>query len=586
LASQEKNSFGQLPSRKFLGLGGHKAHRIAFPDYCLVVQTALEQGINVLESTSISNYSAFNMDEGGDALLAKAYRRALENSSHDLSTKPVVVTLRLGYRTVTISNDTPKDTPGYAVDQKQPQLLLPGDLLLEEDYPLGMNQEQPDSPVPLLHRVFHNLSSDYLEHALLSSPLFQLAQENPNVTLLPLIHNPEAQQQSERHVANDNFGNDNLVTKLTRAFVLMEQVRRRHPDKMLGFGVVSHGLTLPASHPMYLDWKKVLFPAAKAAALELASGGTPNGKNDISSSLSVIQLAANVLEPRGIEVARAVQDYCRSFDLPVQIWAMRPFTCYPDSNSNSSSVTYPRKLVDLPLPTIAITDTMSSLQSILSEPTNNSTEGLTPASTANIQTTHTMSSSSPPLIYQRALAKTMAHFDATDLLERTQNGESLTAAERETLDGCKLLQSMLHDLDSFVTNTIQVDSLQTLQKCFTSWEEYQDYLYKQVIPLLRDTFEEYDDESGTVLQEFFAAYGIAVRHALCHQTRNIISRYSADKSGVTLEPTMSMQEFGLGYLLESNSGISGIIMGCSQSEQVLENMHIYKQFMERTTEPH
>lgn len=615
--SAASSLLSQLPSHKFLGLGGNKAHRIPFPEYCRVVQTALEQGMPVLESTSVANYSSSSssVEDGGDALLAKAFQRALETSSYDLTSKPIIVTMRLGYRTVTIqsnndnnqSNDNAfPSTIGSSTDDKEATttrlLLWPGDMLLEE-HPVGRNDPQPQdstsSSSMMMQRVLHNLTPDYLQHTLLSSPLFQLAKQYPNVTLLPMIHNPEAQRQLVVQQQQSSTTQDDLEfhSKLTNAFVAMEQVTRQHPNHIIGFGVVSHGLTLPSAHPMHLDWKKVLLPTAKAAAMEVSSrtsGGSANDeRNNDRSYLSVIQLAANVLEPRGFQVAQAMQEHAPdmiSLQRPLHIWAMRPLTSYPDATSSSGGgegMMYPRKLVDVPLPTTSATDTLTPMQAMVHEPSNAAASTAEKAaSTSNIQMTHTMSPSSPPLIYQQALANAMAHFDATEILEKKQSGQDLTTAERETWDGCKLLQSMLHDLDNLLTNTIQVDSLQvsqnSQQRCFTSWEEYQDYLYQQVIPVLHDTFEEYDDESGTVLQEFFAAYGIAMRHALCHQTRNIIVKQMAtDENVLKLEPNMPMQEFALRYMLESDSGISGIIVGCSQPKHVVKNTQIWNQWKEQ-----
>eukprot|EP00957_Ditylum_brightwellii_P060030 4557504-Ditylum_brightwellii.AAC.1 len=51
-------------------------------------------------------------------------------------------------------------------------------------------------------------------------------------------------------------------------------------------------------------------------------------------------------------------------------------------------------------------------------------------------------------LYQASYNNAMNHFDATHLLEKQQSsGEELSVEERETLEGCRLLQSMIHDLD-------------------------------------------------------------------------------------------------------------------------------------------
>ena len=56
----------------------------------------------------------------------------------------------------------------------------------------------------------------------------------------------------------------------------------------------------------------------------------------------------------------------------------------------------------------------------------------------------------------------MGHFDATHLLEIQEREErELTVHEQETLHGCKLIHSMIHDLDSNLTNR---GTLRTISK--------------------------------------------------------------------------------------------------------------------------
>jgi len=52
------------------------------------------------------------------------------------------------------------------------------------------------------------------------------------------------------------------------------------------------------------------------------------------------------------------------------------------------------------------------------------------------------------------------------------------------------MQSVLHDLDVGLPN-------------LRSFAAHEDALYKQVIPVIQDTFESYDEESAKVLQSFF-----------------------------------------------------------------------------------
>jgi hypothetical protein len=95
----------------------------------------------------------------------------------------------------------------------------------------------------------------------------------------------------------------------------------------------------------------------------------------------------------------------------------------------------------------------------------------------------------PPLVYQQALNNALSHFDGTALLEEKKE-RKLTTEERETLEGCKLLQSILHDLDV------------GLEKV-SSFAAYENDLYDKVIPTLYGRFEELDEESSLVLQVRF-----------------------------------------------------------------------------------
>ena len=115
-----------------------------------------------------------------------------------------------------------------------------------------------------------------------------------------------------------------------------------------------------------------------------------------------------------------------------------------------------------------------------------------------------------PAHYAPSLNAAMGHFDAEELVEIEQDGDrKLTTEEIETLEGCRLLQSMLADLDL---------SLHTMR----SFEAYENDLSTKVIPMIHDTFEELDEESAMVLQTFFAAHGAAARHAIAKTTRALL----------------------------------------------------------------
>jgi hypothetical protein len=171
----------------------------------------------------------------------------------------------------------------------------------------------------------------------------------------------------------------------------------------------------------------------------------------------------------------------------------------------------------------------------------------------------------------------------------------LTTEERETLDGCKLMQSILHDLDGALETT-------------RSFAAHEDALYRQVIPVIQDTFESYDEDTAGTLQTFFGAYNMAVRYHVAHNTRQLLlegdptGKATAAASAPTytqadLPDTKRLQEFGLEFVLKQQTppvvdedndddtattppspAIDKVVLGCSQPAQVLDAVDIVRNY--------
>lgn len=261
-----------------------------------------------------------------------------------------------------------------------------------------------------------------------------------NTSVVPMIHNPEVHINHEHENPQDG-----LYEKLKSAFVGMEEAVGE--GKIHQFGVASNGLSLPEQHPLYLNYQVVL-QAANDAANKVHGNAEP--------SLTMLQLPANIMEKRGIQVARDIVDSEQNWPR-LQVVCMRPLTWYPQDSAAGTNQ-QPISFVDYQIPT---------------------SEG--------VVFTHEMEG--PPLVYQQALNNALSHFDGTVLLEEKKE-RKLTTEERETLEGCKLLQSILHDLDV------------GLEKV-SSFATYESDLYEKVIPTLYGRFEELDEESSLVLQVRF-----------------------------------------------------------------------------------
>jgi hypothetical protein len=292
---------------------------------------------------------------------------------------------------------------------------------------------------------------------------------------------------------------EHVKETLTKAFITFEQLVGE--NQIGSYGVCSNGLGLSSSHPMHLSWEDVL--AASAEAAKCVYGDDANGNLDINNDanglfgatgkglnhFSTLQLPANLLERHGLKVANRIKQYLASPEakktrwMPphhqLQIHITRPLTCYPDRGTGTG---HPFKLVDYLIPTAEDGSGKGWSHEI---------KGL------------------PTAFYTSVLNETMAHFDATPLLEiKEEEGRELTMEERETLDGCKLLQSMIHDLDVNLSSGN-----------LRSFAAYEEDLYTKVVPMIHGTFEEVDADSANVLQRFFHAHGIAVRYSIARTTK-------------------------------------------------------------------
>ena len=193
------------------------------------------------------------------------------------------------------------------------------------------------------------------------------------------------------------------------------------------------------------------------------------------------------------------------------------------------------------------------------------------------------------MMHQGVMNAALSHFDADSILEASKERE-LTVEERETLDGCKLLRDMIHDLDA---------NLDTMK----SFAAYEEYLVNVAVPLLYGSFEELDEDSSSVLQAFFTVHGTAVRMVVARWTRelllggwkrvdsqddeqngshewdtnreeniaNLWQRLGLGKfpGGYKIPEDVTLQEFSLKHLIDEES-IGGIVVGCSRPDHVVE----------------
>ena len=247
------------------------------------------------------------------------------------------MTFRLGYRSAIVvppeadavgnaaaREDDLAEREGRFEGDARAGLLFAGKKAEDDD------DENDNPPSPAVALV-HNLSEEYALHVLRSSPLVRRykidgeengGREKKNVELISLAHNPETQiaayLMSNHHqhaTAADSTpllrrACDHMKRRLASSFVGYEIAVQ---DGLIdGYGVDSNGLSLPRSHNMHLDWRDVLECAADADVH--GEDGGNGGSASSSSSLRTIRLPSNVLETRGLEVAREVCAYLEGDD--------------------------------------------------------------------------------------------------------------------------------------------------------------------------------------------------------------------------------------------------------------------------------
>jgi len=542
-------------------------------------------------------------------------------------------------------NDCQEREGKFTGDARVGMLFAGKETTTTQDNEDTSDEEEAQSAVVLVH----NLSKEYVLHSLRTSPLVQQYKLNTESSsdaskkkfeLISLAHNPETQMAAyllSNHQLNDGStlasqAHAYMKQCMTSAFVGHESAVKE--GLIDGYGVDSNGLSLPESHDMYFDWRDVL-ECAVDAYLEV-HGDDVKGR----SSLRVIRLPGNILETRGLSVANETSSFfggdgesnspseegLPSFTddesdpkviqkqklrklrnlLPknLDVNVTRPLTAYPFGGTGFSPSSTPG-LAENGESTLSSTPPLF-LNGEKNDDSNSSstTDGKYIDATHPIRlldcqierddgsliwtNDHYTLYGLRPAAYQPILNAALSRFDADEILEASRERE-LTVEEKETLDACKLLRDLIHDLDA---------SLDTMK----SFAAYEEYLVKVAVPLMYGSFEELDEESSTLLQLFFKVHGMAVRMVVARWTRDLVlaghknvdsaalddkkeddnardvgqekaieviwKRFGFDfNGGYNIPDDVTLQEFALKSLLKDKRGV---VVGCSRPEHVLE----------------
>jgi hypothetical protein len=177
--------------------------------------------------------------------------------------------------------------------------------------------------------------------------------------------------------------------------------------------------------------------------------------------------------------------------------------------------------------------------------------------------THQMTQTPP--VYAATYKTAISYFDATELLEAKQERE-LSEEEKETLEGAKILLEMIQDMDVSIENA-------------RSFAQHEQELLTKAIPVIDGTFDEIDDESLEVLQNFFASLGLAARYHVARNTRSLLMKGGKGVEASQMPADMKMQDFAINELLKEKT-VSKIIVGATKPEHVRDTMQIFNQFNE------
>jgi hypothetical protein len=532
------------------GVGGHQWTKWAQSPtaYQQLVHTSLRNGVSLLEVVD---------PEGGELAMANAYRQVVQDhpdlllvyrsrEKHQQQHPPLVITTRIGYRTMptttathTDTTTTPSNVAGdlnggtsnlsetMALHHNQTKnMFFEGDVVVE-----GGRPQRGSSGIRSTRgagseddTVVHNLSQSYIQQVLESMPpLLQLQQDFPDhVRVLYLIHNPEVQLLK---LLQEREQQEPQLLALPSLKTRQDYIQQHCAEAMQGlewgvaqgllhsYGVVSNGLGLPDHHALHL---------APHTLLNLSVSASSSSSSSFQH-FTTVQLPMNVLERQGQSVAQTIQAAGASSTI-TEIHAIRPLMSYPDLGTGNA---LPLELVDYAVSQNSLYPSAAAAASAAAS-TTATAKGQPPTSSDPLVFTNEWPG--PPSMYQVALQTALSHFDADALLEVQATGQKLTTEERETLEGCKLFQSMLHDLDAGLAQ-------------ISSFAAHEQDLYQRIIPLIYDSFEELDDTTGQVLQAFFVAYGLAVRYQIATHTRRQVevgvrqSQTNAKKNDNPHEPT-------------------------------------------------
>mmetsp|Transcript_21704 Transcript_21704/g.60289 ORF Transcript_21704/g.60289 Transcript_21704/m.60289 type:complete len:698 (-) Transcript_21704:904-2997(-) len=494
---------------------------------------------DIVESALLSGVSTLEMGQGddgaADAALCHALRQVHGEDVPDHVKENggggVQVLKRVGYRTVTTTTTTSSS-------------LLPGDVQVEQMMNSNSNNNsnnnsggdgQQPAPATSTTVVVHNMGPHGIDQALQESALAQaIVQADPTQTTGPgalvgrthltlQLHNPEVQGTlpAAVHDPTDNTSPERrrqarIRDKLVESMLHCEAVVADHGNPVRNYGIVSNGLSLPETHPLHLSWSETVWPALQQAQQELSR----------PLHLNSIALPLNLLETRGLAVAQQIRfdvESSSSSSSPLrlqndlQLWALRPLTAYPDQGTGTSGHAF--VLADYQLP--------AALKKEL---------------------TWSNQMTAPPQVYQMAMQRAIRHFDdhAQEIIQRQIDGHDLDAEEREVIDGCKLMQSIIHDVDNGLEQV-------------RSFRAHEEFLSQRIIPLMYDTFEGYDEETAKLLEAFFGCYSLAVRYSIARNTRQLLKQGEGDLllgGGGSATPTypdlpddQRLQEVALGFLL-------------------------------------
>lgn len=147
----------------------------------------------------------------------------------------------------------------------------------------------------------------------------------------------------------------------------------------------------------------------------------------------------------------------------------------------------------------------------------------------------------------------------------------LTEEERETRQGCMIVQDLVRDLNKQLVH-------------YTSFALFETELERRIIPLVYQTFEELDEDAVERLTTFFQRYGEMVRFNSSVQTRELVTSARCPGGPHNIPAGQPLYDYALKWAL-GQEAVSTVLVGMGVEAYVEEAVKVVDSLAASTASP-